>query len=140
MAASRFLEGKPETLSHLPPSVIYRLAAPSAPADLVADVLGGGLDPRDIKKRLDDADRARREAEWHARLAQKRFRRRVAHLHPTAPEPAVAPAHAESNRPAELAKLAARLFESGLARDVLEILPNAERRTALAGLLAERDR
>ena len=141
MAASAFLEGKPETVSHLPPSVIYKLAAPSAPPELVADVVAGGLDPLEIKKRLNDAARARWRAEWHARgeaRTQKRPRRRVAHLHPPEPEPAVA--HAASNPHTELAELAARLFESGLARDVLEILSNAERRTALAGLLAERDR
>ena len=82
---------------------------------------------------------ARREAEWHARLAQKQPRRRVTHLPPPAPEPAVAPAHAESDRPAELAKLAARLFECGLAQDVREVLSSAERRTALVALLTEHD-
>ena len=139
MAASRFLEGKSETVAHLPPHLIYKLASPSAPPELVADVAGGGLDLLEIKKQLRAADHARREAEWHARLAQKQPRRRVTHLPPPAPEPAVAPAHAESDRPAELAKLAARLFECGLAQDVREVLSSAERRTALVALLTEHD-
>jgi hypothetical protein len=143
MLASRFLEGKPETVALLPPGIIYRLAAPSAPPALVADVVAGKLDPREIKKRLIEADHARRQAKWRARVearAQKHRRRGVTHLQPTAPEPAVAPAHAESDHRDALETLAARLFEYGLARDLLEVLSDAERRTTLAGLLAERDR
>ena len=140
MAASRLLEGKSETVAHLPPNIIYKLASPSAPPELVADIVAGGLDPLEIKKRLNEADDARRRAEWIARAAQKHRRRRVTSLHPTAPEPAEAPAHAERDHRDALETLAAQLFECGLARDLREVLSDAEMRTALAALLAESER
>ncbi len=39
MAAAGFVEGKPESVSFLPAAILYKLAAPSAPPDLVQDVV-----------------------------------------------------------------------------------------------------
>ena len=57
MNAARFLEGKSETLSHLPSAILYALAAPTAPAAVVDAVVaaaaaGTPLTAAEIKKRL----------------------------------------------------------------------------------------
>jgi hypothetical protein len=68
MNAFKFLEGKSETVSYLPPSIIYKLAAPSAPAAVVAEVViaaeaGMMPAPKEIKRKLADAILAERVAE-----------------------------------------------------------------------------
>jgi len=68
MNAFKFLEGKSETVSYLPPSVVYKLAAPSAPAAVVAEVVAAAEAgmmpaPKEIKRRLADAILAERVAE-----------------------------------------------------------------------------
>lgn len=139
MAAARFLEGKSESVSHLPPAVIYRLAAPTAPPELVADVVAGVLDPLEIKKRLTAADNARWQAEYAARRAARgQKRRRVTHHDPIAAKPVEGPPRGERDLRAELAALAARIAESGLAQALIEVLSNDEKASALANILRER--
>jgi hypothetical protein len=79
MRAAGFLAGKPKSISCLPPSTIYRLAAPSAPADVVAAVVeaataGNGLSEPVIKLRLDEAAEARRKEKLREDIRQKRAR------------------------------------------------------------------
>ncbi len=66
MAASEWLEGKSATLTLLPPTTIYALAAPSAPAGVVQEVVaaaeaGAPLEPSAILQRLDTARAEMRE-------------------------------------------------------------------------------
>lgn len=68
MNAARFLADKSETLSHLPPTVIYALAAPSAPAAVVEQVVaaagtGAALPVEEIKAKLAEAAAERREVQ-----------------------------------------------------------------------------
>lgn len=139
MAAARFLEGKSEKFAHLPASVIYRLAAPSAPHELVEDVEAGLLDLSEIKEKLTAADNARRHAEWIARTqARGQKRRRATHHDPIAAKRVEGPARGERDLRAELAALAARIAESGLAQALIEVLSNDEKASALANILRER--
>ena len=141
MAAARFLEGKTETVAHLPASVIYRIAAPSAPPELVADIVAGVLAPCEIKKRLNEADNARRHAEWMAGTeARGPKRRRSQHHGPIAAHPVEEPARAEADHRAELAPLADKIANAGLMQEMIEVLTNDEKVVALADLLSERDR
>jgi len=60
MQAARFLDGKPETISHLPQGILYKLAAPTAPTDLVDKVVaaaasGDPLPAATVKRELDEA-------------------------------------------------------------------------------------
>ena len=60
MKASHFCSAKPDTVSALPVSLLYRLSAPSAPPHIVRAVVdaaerGEPLTPPEIKKLLDDA-------------------------------------------------------------------------------------
>lgn len=43
MAAAKFLEGKCATVAHLPPGILYKLSASSAPADVVAAVVAASM-------------------------------------------------------------------------------------------------
>jgi hypothetical protein len=67
MNAAKFLEGKTATVADLPPAVIYALAAPSAPSDVVAEIVAAaeaGEMPaaREIKGKLADAVAAQKAA------------------------------------------------------------------------------
>ncbi len=73
MAASVWLEGKPETLSALPPTVLYALAAPAAPQVVLDDVMarveaGNPLSASAIRTKLAVAEAERDEL----KRAQKR--------------------------------------------------------------------
>lgn len=66
MNAAKFVEGKSESVSLLPPSAIYALAAPSAPTDIVQEVLAavdaGTLIPvSEIRQKLNTSPDARRK-------------------------------------------------------------------------------
>jgi hypothetical protein len=68
MNAAKFVEGKSESVSLLPPSAIYALAAPSAPTEIVQEVLAavdaGTLIPvNEIRQKLNPAADARRKLE-----------------------------------------------------------------------------
>jgi len=74
MAAARWAEGKSETVSLLPPTVIYRLSAPSTPEDTRRDLLrrieaGEKVSATDAKQIISNARYAARKA---ARLQTKK--------------------------------------------------------------------
>jgi hypothetical protein len=80
MQAAAFLDGKPDTVSLLPPTLIYDLAAPSTPAEVVQQVVdaaerGAPLPPAEIEKRLGAAKDAAREAEAAAKAAARLLRK-----------------------------------------------------------------
>ncbi len=80
MAAAGFVEGKPESVSLLPAAILYKLAAPSAPPDLVQDVVEAAaaeapLDARTIKERLETVRLTRRESAQHKEALKKAQRR-----------------------------------------------------------------
>ena len=67
MSAARFVEGKSETLSHLPATILYKLASPSTETAIVNGVLdaassGRPLDAAEIGARISVAEHAAREA------------------------------------------------------------------------------
>ncbi len=73
MQAAAFVEGKPETIAVLPPTVLYALSAPTAPSEIVqavvdAAAVGEALDARTISARLSDA----RQADLELKAAQRR--------------------------------------------------------------------
>lgn len=73
MQVAAFLEGKPETIAVLPPTVLYALSAPTAPSEIVRAVVGAAaageaLDARAISTRLSDA----RQASLELKAAQRR--------------------------------------------------------------------
>ncbi len=76
MRTASFLEGKCETIAHLPPAILYQLAAPAADADVVGDVVGAAaagmpLTKADIEHRLDIAAQEKRELAHLARRFKK---------------------------------------------------------------------
>jgi len=80
MAAAGFVEGKPESVSLLPPTILYKLAAPSAPPELVQDVVEAAaaeapLGAQSIKQRLEIAQLTRRKAAQHEKALKKAQRR-----------------------------------------------------------------
>ena len=83
MNAARFLTGKSETLSVLPPAVLYKLAAPSAPAAVVAEVVesadAGTIMPvQFIREKLATAVKAERQAAAEAaKSLEQRKREKV---------------------------------------------------------------
>ena len=61
MNAATFLQGKNETVSHLPPAIIYRLASPTCPRDIVDQVLataerGDRIIVKEIRSALSEAN------------------------------------------------------------------------------------
>lgn len=66
MRAAQFLAGKPDTVSHLPHAIIYKLSAPSAPATVVQGVVaaaeaGAPLSVHEIEDRLLESAAVERE-------------------------------------------------------------------------------
>ncbi len=88
MQVARFLDGKPERISLLPPTVLYALSAPTAPAELVqevvaADEAGEPLPAPVVKQRLDAAKHSVKVATLQANeLGRERRRRRNPDLTP----------------------------------------------------------
>ena len=82
MQTARFLDGKPESVSVLPPNVLYALSAPTAPAELVLEVVaaaeaGEPLPAPVVKQRLDAAKHSAKAARLQANeLGRERQRRR----------------------------------------------------------------
>ncbi len=77
MSAAAWLEGKNATLAQLPPTIVYALAAPNAPDELVEDVVraaeaGAPLPVATIKTRLDRAAVEASELKALARLHPKK--------------------------------------------------------------------
>jgi len=67
MNAARWMEGKNETVSLLPPTLVYALASPSAPEAVVNEVLanveaGTKLATKDVKEKIATAIEAERKA------------------------------------------------------------------------------
>jgi hypothetical protein len=86
MQTARFLDGKPESVSVLPPTVLYALSAPTAPAELVQEVVaaveaGEPLPAPVVKQRLDAAKHSAKVARLQANeLGHERQRRRNPNL------------------------------------------------------------
>lgn len=54
MRAAQFVQDKYETVAHLPPAILYKLAAPNAPAEIVQKVVSGETrDPDEITKAVE---------------------------------------------------------------------------------------
>lgn len=58
MAAAQWLDGKPETVADLPPTIIYALSGPTAPSEVVDEVVavavsGAPIDVAAVRARLD---------------------------------------------------------------------------------------
>ncbi len=72
MSAAQWLEGKPATVSVLPPTIIYALAGPAASAEVVSDVVdlakAGPIDVAAVRAKLDAA----RVDQMDLRHAQRR--------------------------------------------------------------------
>ena len=73
MKAARWLDGKPATVADLPPTLLYALADPAAPAEIVSSVVadahaGTALDVSSIRAKLAAADMEQQEL----KAAQKR--------------------------------------------------------------------
>lgn len=82
MRAAAWLDGKSETLAQLPPTIVYALAAPDAPDEVVQDVLtaaeaGSPLPASTIKSRLEVA--AVEESQLKA-LAQRHPKKSAAQI------------------------------------------------------------
>ncbi len=80
MAAAKFLEGKSETISYLPPAAIYALAAPSADPVVVdavlAEIEGGKVVPATVvRERLAEATKTRVAAEAEAKKTPDEIRK-----------------------------------------------------------------
>jgi hypothetical protein len=97
MLASKFLEGKSVTVTRLPPSIIYKLSAQSAPAEVIEAVVAASMTEtpmqvQEIAERLDTAREEEKEiqreiartkavlskAEAKERIAQRKEKQRVA--------------------------------------------------------------
>jgi len=152
MLAADWLKGKPETLADLPPTIIYALASPTAPHDIVHDVLarvetGSPLIPSVIRDKLAVAADERAElklaqkrspkitaAEFHAKKLRDREKYTAAHVKREREGQ-----QQELERQTELLPLAREVF--GLGRDVasavLEVMSGAnyEARNTFTGLL-----
>jgi len=80
MQATRFLEGKPETIAVLPPTILYALSAPTAATEVVQSVVtaaeaGEPLNAKAIDKLLDTAKQRLHQAKQEAselKVAQRR--------------------------------------------------------------------
>jgi DUF3102 family protein len=80
MNAARFLPGKNETISDLPPGIIYKLASPTAPQAVVNEVLaaadaGAVLEPQKIKEKLTAATKAECAAKLEAKKSPEQIKR-----------------------------------------------------------------
>ncbi len=152
MLAARWLEGKPETLADLPPTIIYALASPMAPQDIVQDVLvgvktGSPLIPSVIRDKLAVAAGEREElklaqklspkitvAEFHAKKLRHQEKHAAAHV-----KRAREQQQQELERQTELLPLARDVFGLGreVASAVLVVMAdgNYEARNTFTGLL-----
>ncbi len=76
MQAARFVEGKGDTVSHLPPTILYMLASPKADAEVVADVVAASearmpLTVTQVKSRLLKAEQEAKEVAFIMKRAPK---------------------------------------------------------------------
>src|SRR5262249_39052001 len=74
MAAAEWAEGKIDTVSHLPPTVIYALSAPSTPPEIHDAALAkieaeGRVHPKTLKEGITKARRKAAQAAKRARLS-----------------------------------------------------------------------
>ena len=82
MALAKFAEGKTATVALLPPATAYRLAAKSAPPELVNAVIertesGTLVSDQEVVAALDDLRHQRREAERKAQTSRSRRHRKL---------------------------------------------------------------
>ena len=81
MAAAEWAKGKNDTVSHLPPTVIYALSAPSTPPEIHDAALakieaGARVDPKTLNDEIAEAKRKAAQAARRARLSPEERARR----------------------------------------------------------------
>jgi hypothetical protein len=78
--AARFAEGKNETVSDLPPALVYHLASKSAPPEIVDDVIarlekGKSIDQQEVEAKLHEARRQQPTGKSKPKLIVEAMRR-----------------------------------------------------------------
>ena len=127
MRAAAWLDGKSETLAQLPPTIVYALAAPDAPGEVVQDVVtaaeaGAPLPASTIKSRLDLAAIEEGELQFLARRHPKKSAAQVKVIRQERQTEARRQAEAlqqqEEDRRIRLAPLVASVAAACLSSDV----------------------
>jgi hypothetical protein len=131
MNAATFLEGKSETVSLLPPAIVYALAAPSAPAEVVTKLVaavdaGARITASEVREKLSTALAAQRRAELvkspedikRERENEKRRRAREAEHRRKLEEEQAA---SDARRDAGAKKAAEHLYQQLGAQGVIEL-------------------
>jgi len=152
LVAARWLDGKPATVADLPPTILYALADPMAPTEIVSGVVadaraGAALDADSIRTKL----AAAKLEQWELKVAQQRSLkltaaelrvRRKRQAERDAAERARAAAKAEAEQAErELRLLPLAQMVAGLGPDtvaaLLALLPLYQERETLTALLRE---
>lgn len=128
MCAAALAAGKYDTVTLLPPSTVYLLAARSTPEEIRADVFdavkaGRPVDHRDIERRV-------RTARSEIAKTKKRKARRAARLGTKSPEEMEAVWQANAKAQAEAVSAAAEILERLPPEDLRQLRNIAERHDA----------
>ncbi len=138
MNAASFVQGKSETISHLPPSILYQLAAPSAPKEIVAKVIAADIiDAGTIDTELDNYRRAQRKAK-KAPLASIAEQKRSQRIKAQIDREDRKRADAEARIAEELIAVVERVREADLIKPLVEILENYTRTAVFRRMLRDR--
>ena len=141
MNAAEFVRGKSETVSHLPPALLYRLAAPSAPPELVEEVaISEQIDPADIEEKLDRHRDAKREKRAVERAALRAKCARGKQARPDRTEASIRREsqrreQKEASRAEELTPMVQKVIAAGLAPEIAAILDHWEKARTFHRLL-----
>ncbi len=146
MRAAAFLDGKSETLSQLPPTIVYALAAPDAPSAVVQDVVtaaeaGTPLPASTIKSRLElaavEAGQIKALAQRHPKKSAAQIKVLRQEHQARARREEEARVQEEEERKARLAPLVASVAAACLSSgvDITPCIANWQEWQSFAGLL-----
>ncbi len=136
MNAAAFVKDKSATIAHLPPATLYKIAAPSAPPEIVEKVLAAEtIDVSAIETEL--ADYRHRQV-TDARKKTRKPSRKNGEKRLAEHERLEAQARAaEAEREAEMRPFIERLKAAGMADELLHVMQDWSRSATLQRMLRE---
>ena len=137
MNAAAFVKDKSETVALLPPATLYKIAAPSAPPEIVEKVLAAeAIDVSAIETELEDY-RHRKAIEATRKKTRKPTRKnddkRLAEQERLKAQEKAA----EAEREAEMRPFIERLKAAGMAGELLRVMEDWNRKATLQRMLQE---
>lgn len=135
MNAAEFVNGKSATIAHLPPTILYQLAAPSAPKDIVAKVIAA--DVIDVTAIETDLDNYRREQRTPKLIENKSIeeKRRIQRIKRETEKAEREKAEAEARLIEELTPIFELIRDAGLVEPLAKVFATYPKVAALGRMI-----